>query len=99
MLTKFRRRPSSAYRCLRNPSYFFVRSASSSPTVAPLTSTASFLSVKGRSGVGMLIVFGMGQRFLIKGGAIVAKAPGRHVFWRPAADGHDDVRKERPRMV
>src|SRR5688572_9576756 len=97
--TKFRSRPSSAYRCLRRPSYFFVRSASSSPTVAPLTSTDSFLSVKGRSGVGMLMVFGMGQVFLIESGAIFTKAPRRHVLWRTAADGDDHVRERRPGVV
>src|SRR5688500_2249247 len=98
-LTKFRSRPSSAYRCLRRPSCFFVRSASSSPTVAPLTSTDSFLSVNGRSGVGMWIVFGIGQVFRIEAGAIVAEKPRRHVFWDAGADGNDDVGKNRPGVV
>src|SRR6185436_11597818 len=98
-LTKFRSRPSSAYRCLRRPSYRVVRSASSSPTVAPLTSTDSFLSVNGRSGVGMLIVFGICQLFLVEGGTILAQSPGRHVLRRAGANGNDDVREERQRVI
>src|SRR5215471_19276064 len=98
-LTKFRNRPSSAYRCLRSPAYFFVRSASSSPTVPPLTSTDSFLSVNGRSGVGMWMVLGIGQGFLVESRAVFTQAPGRHVLGRARPDGNDDVGKGRPRMI
>src|SRR4026207_1618223 len=47
----------------------------------------------------MLIVFGRSEAFLVEGGAIIAQSPGRHVLGRAGADGNDDVRKERPRVV
>src|SRR4051812_18972108 len=110
--TKLRSRPSSVYRCFFSPSCWRVRSARSSPTVAPATSTASFLPVKGRSGVGMRTRFGMAsaisgskrggrarERLLVERGAVVFEQPRRHRRGLAAHDGYDHVREHRPRVV
>jgi hypothetical protein len=47
----------------------------------------------------MLIVFGMSEAFLVEGRAILAQSPGRHVLGRAGADGNDDVREERQRVI
>src|SRR3954454_16327390 len=77
MLTKLRSLPCSLYRCALRPACFFVRSDSSSPTVAPAASTASCLSVYGRSGVGMRI-FAMLKTALFETRTIVFQIPHRH---------------------
>src|SRR5439155_2531930 len=97
--TKLRRRPSSVYRCAFRPACRFVRSASSSPTVLPSASTASFLSVYGLSGVGIRILVAMMKRALFECRAIVFQKPDTHLARRARRDRHDDVRKRRPRVV
>src|SRR5580704_4127903 len=97
-LTKLRSLPCSLYKCPFNPACFFVRSASSSPTVAPSASTASFLSVYGRSGVGIRIFVAIDVA-LIETGSIVFKKPHRHGCRLPRGNSHDDVVKIRPRMI
>src|SRR3954462_5693797 len=98
MLTKLRSLPCSLYRCAFKPACFFVRSDSSSPTVAPVASTASCLSVYGRSGVGMRI-FAMMQTALFERRTILFQKPYSHIGGRAAHDRHDDVGKRRPRMI
>src|SRR5581483_8836277 len=98
MLTKLRSLPCSLNRCALRPACFAVRSASSSPTVAPSASTASFLSVYGRSGVGMRIFVAM-KLALLEAGAVLLQEPHRHVGRRAARDGHDHVGKRRPRVI
>src|SRR5438552_687610 len=97
-LTKLRSLPCSLYRCAFRPACRRVRSASSSPMVAPLASTLSCLSVYGRSGVGMRI-FAMMQSALFERRAIVFQKPHSHVGSGAAHDRHDDVRKRRPRVI
>src|SRR5215212_3310938 len=90
MLTKLRSFPSAAYKCCLRPPYFVVRFCSSSPMVAPSISTASSLSVKGRSGVGIriLVAIGLSQAglktrlyaFFIKCRAIFLQSPRRQQF-------------------
>src|SRR6185436_5316643 len=86
-----------------------VRSASSSPTVAPAASTASCLSVYGLSGVGMRI-FAMLKTALFETRTIVLQIPHGHVPGGRGAvgalagrgvpgDRDDDVRKRRPRVI
>src|SRR5712692_8418154 len=55
--TKLRSLPCSLYRCGFSPLYLVLRLTSSSPIVAPSTSTASCLPVNGRNGVGIRILF------------------------------------------
>ena len=55
-LTKLRSLPSSLNRCLRRSAYCVVSAVSTSPTVAPLSSTVSFLSAYCRRGVGIRIL-------------------------------------------
>src|SRR5713226_4680391 len=78
MFTKLRNLPCSLYRCALRPACLRVRSASSSPTVAPAASTASCLSVYGLSGVGMRI-FAMMQSALFETRTIVFEKPHGHV--------------------
>src|SRR5947207_12130676 len=96
-LTKLRSLPCSLYRCAFRPECLRVRSASSSPTVAPAASTASCLSVYGLSGVGMRI-FAMMESALFETRAIVFQKPHGHVARHALGDRHDDVRKVRPRL-
>src|SRR6185503_6060033 len=98
MLTKLRSLPWSLYRCALRPLCLRVRSASSSPTVAPAASTASCLSVYGLSGVGMRI-FAMVKAALFEARSIVFQKPHRHARIGPRRHGHDDVRESRPRVV
>src|SRR3954465_346403 len=98
MLSKLRSLPWSLSRCAFRPACFFVRSASSSPTVAPEASTASCLSVYGRSGVGMRI-FAMVQSALFETRSIVFQEPHGHRHGSGLGDRHDDVREGRPRMI
>src|SRR3954454_21064367 len=98
MLTKLRSLPCSLYRCAFRPACFFVRSDSSSPTVAPDASTASSLSVYGRSGVGMRI-FAMMQRALFEGRTIFFQEPDGHVDRAAVRDRDDDVREGRPGVI
>src|ERR1043166_5218753 len=91
-LTKLRSFPCSLYRWVLSPSCRRVRSASSSPMVAPVASTLSCLSVYGRSGVGMRI-FAMMQSALFERRAIVFQEPDGHVGGRAAHDRYDDVCK------
>src|SRR5438874_13640202 len=110
MLTKLRSFPASLYRCAFRPECFRVRSASSSPTVAPAASTASCLSVYGRSGVGMRI-FGINQLSLVETRSIFFQVPHGQVRRRGFAalagqvprlradDGYDDVGECRPRVI
>src|SRR4030095_5533610 len=76
--TKLRSLPCSLYRCALRPLCLRVRSARSSPTVAPDASTVSCLSVYGRSGVGIRI-FAMVEAALFEGRSIVFEIPDRHV--------------------
>src|SRR5882672_9163522 len=78
MLTKLRSLPSALYRCAFRPGCFVVRSVSSSPMVLPSTSTASFLSVNGRSGVGIRILVAI-ELALVKCGTVFLEVPHRHV--------------------
>src|SRR3954471_16932427 len=96
--TKLRSFPCSLYRWAFSPACLAVRSASSSPTVAPSASTASFLSVYGRSGVGIRIFVAM-QIALLECGAVVLEIPHRHVCRPAACHGHNHVRKRRPCMI
>src|SRR3954454_21137201 len=98
MLTKLRSLPCSLYRCAFRPACFFVRSDSSSPTVVPDASTASCLSVYGRSGVGMRI-FAMMQSALFETRSIVFQEPDGHRRSDAFGNRHDDVREGRPRMI
>src|SRR6185295_11210348 len=98
MLTKLRSLPCSLYRCALRPECFAVRSASSSPTVAPAASTASCLSVYGLSGVGMRI-FAMLKTALFETRTIVFQIPHGHLSGGSGGDRDDDVRKRRPRMI
>src|SRR5439155_21148050 len=97
--TKLRRRPSSVYRCAFRPACRFVRSASSSPTVLPSASTASFLSVYGLSGVGIRILVAMMERALFECGSIVLQEPDGHVAGDRRRHRNDDVGEGRPRMI
>src|SRR5215467_4969039 len=97
-LTKLRSLPCSLYRCARSPECLRVRSASSSPTVAPLASTASCLSVYGLSGVGMSI-FAMMKTALFEDRTIVLEKPHRHSLRGAGCHGDDHVRKSRPRVI
>src|SRR5438093_8763418 len=97
-LTKLRSLPCSLYKCVFRPECLRVRSASSSPTVAPAASTASCLSVYGLSGVGMRI-FAMIQTALFEARTIVFQKPHRHLGRFGLRDGNDDVRKRRPRVI
>src|SRR5262245_51857572 len=104
MFTKLRSLPWSLYRWAFSPACRRVRSASSSPTVAPSASTASCLSVYGRSGVGIRI-FAIVKLTLFEARSIVFQKPHRHVPRLRArvrtfsGNGHDDVRERRPRMI
>src|SRR5436190_13605873 len=109
MLTKLRSLPWSLYRCALSPECFVVRSARSSPTVLPSASTASFLSVNGRSGVGIRILVAI-ELALFKCGTVFFQKPNRHDSslrgfaasarrGRGPRHGHDDVRERRPRMI
>src|SRR5262245_37008911 len=97
-LTKLRSLPCSLYRCAFRPACFRVKSASSSPTVAPIASTLSCLSVYGRSGVGMRI-FAIVKIALFETRSIVFEIPHGHVGRLAVGDRHDDVGKRRPRMI
>src|SRR5205814_6569246 len=97
-LTKLRSLPCSLYRCAFRPECLRVRSASSSPTVAPAASTASCLSVYGLSGVGMRI-FAMIETALFEARSIVLEKPDRHLVRRSVGHGDDDVGEGRPRMI
>src|SRR6185503_9003897 len=85
-LTKLRSLPCSLYRCVLRPECLRVRSASSSPTVAPAASTASCLSVYGRSGVGMRI-FAMMQTALFETRTVVFQIPDGHIARLRATGG------------
>src|SRR5437762_10109759 len=98
MLTKLRSLPCSLYRCAFRPLCLRVRSASSSPTVAPDTSTASCLSVYGRSGVGISI-FAMMETALFEARSIVLEIPHGHVRCPAVRDGDNHVRERRPRVI
>src|SRR3954464_6510952 len=98
MLTKLRSLPWSLYRCALSPECFVVRSARSSPTVLPSASTASFLSVNGRSGVGIRILVAI-ELALVKCGTVFLQIPHGHRFRLAGSDGHDDVRKRRPCVI
>src|SRR5713226_10557160 len=98
MFTKLRNLPCSLYRCALRPACFFVRSASSSPTVAPVASTASCLSVYGLSGVGMRI-FAMMQTALFEVRTIVFQIPHGHVARGAGRHGDDHVRERRPGVI
>src|SRR6266853_1484547 len=78
MLTKLRSLPWSLYRCAFSPECFVVKSASSSPTVLPSASTASFLSVNGRRGVGIMILVAI-ELALFKFGTVFFQKPDCHV--------------------
>src|SRR5256885_5608876 len=99
MFTKLRSFPSWLYRCVLRPECFAVRSASSSPTVRPSASTASCLSVNGRSGVGIRILVAMLKRALFECGAIVCEPPYGDVARGARRHGHDHVRERRPRVI
>src|SRR4249920_44563 len=98
MLTKLRSLPSALYRCALRPECLLIRSASSSPTVLPSTSTASFRSVNGRSGVGIRILVAI-ELALFKCGTVFFQKP--HGHRRGCARGHgdDDVRERGPRVI
>src|SRR3954463_10856933 len=98
MLTKLRSLPSALYRCALRPACLLIRSASSSPTVLPSTSTASFRSVNGRSGVGIRILVAI-ELALFKCGTVFLQKPHRHDFSLRACHGDDDVRERGPRMI
>src|SRR6185295_12482714 len=98
MLTKLRSFPWSLYRCALRPLCLVVRSASSSPTVAPAASTASCLSVYGLSGVGMRI-FAIYQGALFEGRTIVFQIPHGHVAGGAGRHRHDHIPERRPGMV
>src|ERR1700687_3774705 len=96
-LTKLRSFPSSLYRWALSPPCFFVKSASSSPTVAPSASTASFLSVYGLSGVGIRILVAM-ELALFEIRSILFEMPPGHVARGARRNRDDDVGEGRPRM-
>src|ERR1700680_2897807 len=98
-LTKLRSLPASWNRCALSPPCFFVRSASSSPTVEPSASTASFLSVYGLSGVGIRIFVAMMQFALFETRSIVLQPPHGHVAGPPRGDRDDDVCKRGPCVI
>src|SRR5678815_5371508 len=98
MLTKLRSLPCSLYRCALRPACLVVRSASNSPTVAPSASTASFLSVYGRSGVGIRIFVAM-KIALFECGAVVLQPPHRHVRCAARRDRNDHVGEVRPGVI
>src|SRR4029077_10836863 len=98
MLTKLRSFPSALYRCALRPACLLIRSASSSPTVLPSTSTASFLSVNGRSGVGIRILVAI-ELALVKCGTVFFQITHGHGGGLALRHGHDDVRKRRPRVI
>src|SRR6185436_13936717 len=98
MLTKLRSLPWSLYRCALRPLCLRVRSASSSPTVAPVASTASCLSVYGLSGVGMRI-FAMMKTALFEDRTIVLEKPHGHVRGGTGCHRDDDVREGRPGVI
>src|SRR5213596_1570770 len=98
MLTKLRSLPWSLYRCAFRHECFVVRSVSSSPTVLPSASTASFLSVNGRSGVGIRILVAI-ELALVKCGTVFLEIPHGHSLGLSIGHGHDDVRKRRPRVI
>src|SRR5438477_6006 len=98
-LTKLRSLPCSLYRCALRPECFLVRSASSSPIVAPCASTASCLSVYGRSGVGIRIFVVAIQRALIKTGSIFFQKPHGHRAHRSRHHRDDDVVERWPRVI
>src|ERR1700733_8706870 len=98
MFTKLRSLPWSVYRCAFSPECLAVKSASSSPTVAPSASTASFLSVYGLSGVGIRIFVAM-KLALFECGAVVLQPPHRHVCCGTCRDRNDHICKRRPRVV
>src|SRR3954469_15909606 len=98
MLTKLRSLPCSLNRCALRPAYLIVRSASSSPIVAPEASTASCLSVYGRSGVGIRIFVAI-QRALIESGSIFLQIPDGHVARGRGHHRDNYVREVRPRVV
>src|SRR5215467_5224311 len=98
-LTKLRSLPCSLYRCARSPECLLVRSASSSPIVAPCASTASCLSVYGRSGVGIRIFVVAIQRALIKTGSVFLQEPHGHVARCSRHHRDNDVRERRPRVI
>src|SRR5262245_19453952 len=85
-------------RCALSPECRRVKSASNSPTVAPLASTASCLSVYGLSGVGMRI-FAMVKTALFEDRTIVLEKPHRHSLRSAGRHGDDHVRKGRPRVI
>src|SRR6202166_1385371 len=97
-LTKLRSLPCSLYRWAFKPPCFLVKSASSSPTVAPSASTASFLSVYGLSGVGIRIFVAM-ELALFEYGAVVFQPPHRHVCCGTCRDRDDHVSERRPRVI
>src|SRR5216684_6748404 len=97
-LTKLRSFPCSLYRCALSKTCFFVKSASSSPTVVPSASTASFLSVYGRSGVGIRILVAM-ELALFEIGSVLFEIPHGHVARGARRNRHDHVREGRPRMI
>src|ERR1700730_8205536 len=99
MLTKLRSLPCSLYRCPFRPLCFCVRSASSSPTVLPSASTESFLSVYGRSGVGIRILVAILKFALFEARSIILQEPDGHVARLPACDRHDHIRKRRPCVI
>src|SRR5688572_32901321 len=96
--TKLRSLPWSLYRCAFSPLWRRVRSASSSPIVAPSASTASFLSVYGRSGVGIRIFVAI-ELALIEAGSIFLQEPNGHVAGAPAGNRDDDICERRPRVI
>src|SRR4026207_1808019 len=90
MLTKLRSLPWSLYRCALSPACLAVKSASSSPTAAPSAATASFLSVYGRSGVGIRIFVAMKIAFF-ECSAVVLQPPHCHVRCGAGRDRNDHV--------
>src|SRR5258708_24396175 len=97
-LTKLRSFPSSLYRWALSPPCLFVKSASSSPTVVPSASTASFLSLYGLSGVGIRILVAM-KLALFEIGSVLFQMPHGHVARGARHNRHDHVRKGRPGMI
>src|SRR5712691_7302341 len=77
-LTKLRNFPWSLYRWALRPLCLVVKSTSSSPTVLPSASTASFLSVNGRRGVGIMILVAI-ELALFKFGTVFFQKPDCHV--------------------
>src|SRR3979490_2576685 len=98
MFTKLRSLPWSLYRWAFSPVCLAVKSARSSPTVAPSASTASFLSVYGLSGVGIRIFVAM-KLALFKYGSVVFEPPHGDVARLAGGDRDNHVRKRRPRVL